>query len=80
MPATKHGATGKIVAAIVARNHDAAGDPYIQIGAHVLTSAQAMAVRVAITNFHMRTAEGLDAIDMAYHARLGEVLKIMLAP
>lgn len=58
-------------------------EPYIQIGEHVLTEAQAMAVRVAVTSFHTETgAEGsreeLGPIADAYHARLGEVLTIML--
>lgn len=59
-------------------------EPYIQIEEHVLTTAQAMAVRVAITTFHMETADpefkaALGPIADAYHARLGEVLKVMLA-
>lgn len=58
-------------------------EPYIQIGDHVLTSAQAMAVRVAVTSFHAETADQgcrgeLGPIADAYHARLGEVLKIIL--
>lgn len=59
-------------------------EPRIQIGNHVLTTAQAMAVRVAVTSFHAETgAEGcreeLGPIADAYHARLGEVLKMLLA-
>lgn len=59
-------------------------EPHIQIGEHVLTEAQAMAVRVAVTSFHAETAaEGcrdeLGPIADAYHARLGEVLKVILA-
>ena len=58
-------------------------EPYIQIGDQVLTEAQAIAVRVAITNFHAETAdedlrEQLGPIADAYHARLGEVLTIIL--
>lgn len=58
-------------------------EPYIQIGDHVLTEAQAMAVRVAVTSFHAECAaegcrEELGPIADAYHARLGEVLAIML--
>ncbi len=59
-------------------------EPYIQIGEHVLTEAQAMAVRVAVTSFHAETGaegcrEALGPIADAYHARLGEVLKVLLA-
>lgn len=59
-------------------------EPRIQIGSRVLTDAQAMAVRVAITGFHAETdAEGcreaLGPIADAYHARLGEVLTMLLA-
>jgi hypothetical protein len=59
-------------------------EPHIQIGTHVLTNAQAMAVRVAITNFHMEVSEDDEAraelgpIADGYRDRLGEVLKIML--
>lgn len=60
-------------------------EPYIQIGNYVLTEAQAMAVRVAVTNFHSETADPefkaeLGPIADAYHARLGEVLAAWLAP
>lgn len=56
----------------------------IQIGDHVLSLGQAMSVRVAITNFHMEVASpemktALGAIADGYHARLSEVLKIILA-
>jgi hypothetical protein len=59
------------------------GEPRIQIGDYVLTEAQAMAVRVAVSNFHMETADAeykneLGPIADAYHARLGEVLAVML--
>ena len=60
-------------------------EPYVQIGDHVLTEAQAMAVRVAVTDFHMmvsgddETREGLGPIADAYRDRLGEVLKIWLS-
>ncbi len=60
-------------------------EAYIQIGDHVLTSAQAMAVRVAITNFHMEVSEddeiraGLGPIADGYRDRLSEVLTIILA-
>jgi hypothetical protein len=58
-------------------------EPSIRIGDHVLTEAQSMAVRVAVTSFHAETAaegcrEQLGPIADAYHARLGEVLNIML--
>lgn len=57
-------------------------EPYIQIGDHVLTEAQAMAVRVAVTNFHMETADQERAAEIgpiagAYNARLSEVLRII---
>lgn len=58
-------------------------EPRIQIGSHVLTDAQAMAVRVAVTNFQMETAASsefaaeLGPIAPAYHARLTEVLRLM---
>lgn len=60
-------------------------EPYIQIGDHVLTEGQAMAVRVAVTSFHMEVSQdeefrdGLGPIADGYRDRLGEVLKIMLA-
>lgn len=55
----------------------------IEINGRRLTEAQAMAVRVAITGFHMETAEPKSRKDLgpiadAYHARLGEVLGVML--
>ena len=57
-------------------------EPKIQIGDHVLTEAQAMAVRVAVTSFHAETLaeecrQALGPIADAYHLRLGEVLTIM---
>ena len=57
-------------------------EPRIQIGDHILTPAQAMAVRVAITNFHMETSDRDRAAEIgpiagAYNARLREVLRMM---
>lgn len=60
-------------------------EPKIQIGDHVLTEAQAMAVRVAVTSFHMECSsdeefrDGLGPIADAYKDRLGEVIRIMLS-
>lgn len=58
-------------------------EPKIQIGGHVLTEAQAMAVRVAVTTFHIETGTEENRADLgpiadAYHARLGEVLTIII--
>lgn len=58
-------------------------EPTIIVNGRVLTDAQAMAVRVAVSNFHMETADPefraeLGPISGAYHARLGEVLLHML--
>lgn len=58
-------------------------EPYIQIGDHVLTEAQAIAVRVAISVFHIETASDdfkreIGPISDGYHARLGEVLTIII--
>lgn len=59
-------------------------EPRIQIDDHVLTEAQAMAVRVAVTNFHAETADEEfrkelgDDLCNAYHTRLSEVLLVML--
>lgn len=58
-------------------------EPYIQIGDHVLTEAQAAAVRVAITDCHTQVAReemrvALGPIAEGYHARLSEVLNIMV--
>ena len=58
-------------------------EPKVQIGDYVLSEAQAMAVRVAVTTFHIETGteesrEGLGPIADAYHARLGEVLTIWI--
>lgn len=59
-------------------------EPIIQINGHVLTDAQAMAVRVAVTIFHMEVSEdaesreGLGPIADLYRNRLSEVLKIMV--
>lgn len=57
-------------------------EPYIQIGDHVLSEAQAMAVRVAISDFYAETGseEGrteLGEIADAYHMRLAEVLMVI---
>jgi len=55
-----------------------------QIDDHVLTEAQAIAVRVAITSFYEECSvngefrEGLGPIADAYRDRLGEVLRIIL--
>lgn len=60
-------------------------EPKMQIGDHVLTEAQAMAVRVAVTGFQMECTEdeefrkNLGPIADAYAARLSEVLKIILS-
>lgn len=60
-------------------------EPYIQIGDHVLTETQAMAVRVAVSSFHMEVCDdqairdGLGPIADDYRDRLGEVIKIMLS-
>lgn len=61
-------------------------EPNIIINGQALTEAQAMAVRVAITNFHAETADmhalGTDqhGIEMctAYHLRLSEVVKLIV--
>lgn len=57
-------------------------EPKIQIGNCVLTEAQAMAVRVAVSDFQMQVSEegkrDLGPIADAYNARLSEVIKIML--
>lgn len=61
-------------------------EPTIIINGQELSSGQAMAVRVAITNFYGEMddmhALGKDehgvAMATAYHARLEEVLKIIL--
>lgn len=52
-------------------------EPRIEINGHVLTGGQATAVRVAVTNIHAETV-GIGPLVEAYHARLGEVLAIML--
>lgn len=57
----------------------------ITINGIPLTSAQSMAVRVAVTQFHLECSdpeirEGLGPIADAYLDRLSEVLKVMLAP
>jgi hypothetical protein len=58
-------------------------EPYIQIGDHVLTEAQASAVRCAIAHLHSEIAEdsefkaALGPIADAYCARLNEVLAII---
>jgi hypothetical protein len=60
-------------------------EPPIQINGRPLTEAQAMAVRVAVTNFYMETfdpeiRDSLGPIAFGYRARLGEVLEIILGP
>jgi hypothetical protein len=60
-------------------------EPRIKVNGFWLTNAQAMAVRVAVSDFHMqmcigdqmREDLGLQLAD-AYRDRLQEVLKIML--
>jgi hypothetical protein len=57
-------------------------EPNIIIGYQPLTQAQAMAVRVAITNFHAETGTAESRNDLGpiadgYHARLGEVLILL---
>jgi hypothetical protein len=57
-------------------------EPKIQIGDYVLSEAQAMAVRVAVTSFYAETGDEEIGFDLgpiadAYHARLGEVLTVM---
>lgn len=59
-------------------------EPKIQIGDHVLTEPQAMAVRVAVTDFQSECAseEGrsnLGPIADGYAVRLAEVLKIIFS-
>lgn len=56
----------------------------IHINGLGLTQAQVMAVRVAVTQFHMETGDPERAAEIgpiaeAYHKRLTEVLRIMLA-
>jgi hypothetical protein len=59
------------------------GEPKIQIGDHVLTEAQTMALRVAATTFHMKVSDEEyrqelgEALADAYRNRLGEILTIM---
>ena len=55
-------------------------EPAIVINGTCLTDAQAMAVRVAVTQFHMETATNneLGEIGVLYHARLAEILKLMI--
>ena len=57
-------------------------EPQIQIGGYVLTEAQAMAVRVAITDFHAQICDdeefiALGPIADTYRDRLHEVIKII---
>ena len=58
-------------------------EPKVQIGDCVLSEAQAMAVRVAVTSWHSQLAAGeaieLGDIGPVYEQRLGEVLKIWLS-
>jgi hypothetical protein len=58
-------------------------EPKIQIGDHVLTHAQAMALRVAVASFQMECTsdEGksdLGPIADAYAARLEEIIAIIM--
>ena len=58
-------------------------EPHIQINGRTLTEAQAMAVRIAITEYRTELTEpsaksALGQIADAYHARLSEVLSIIL--
>ena len=60
-------------------------EPRITINGTALSAAQAMAVRVAVTNFHAEMsnpdfAAQVGPIAEGYAARLGEVLKLMLGP
>lgn len=59
-------------------------EPKIQIGDHVLSEGQAMAVRVAVSTFHIEVSDddyrkelGEKLAD-AYRDRLGEVLTIII--
>jgi hypothetical protein len=59
-------------------------EPRIEINGQPLSAAQAMAVRVAVTDFHMwqvapgtENAEEMGPIAEGYYARLTEVLKLM---
>jgi hypothetical protein len=59
-------------------------EPKIQIGNHVLTEAQAITTRVALTHFLMETEDqgfkdDLGPIADAYRDRLKEILAIMVA-
>lgn len=58
-------------------------EPKVQIGDYVLSEAQAMAVRVAVTTWHSQLASGeateLGDIGPVYEQRLSEVLKIWLS-
>lgn len=58
-------------------------EPKVQIGDYVLSEAQAMALRVAVTSWHFQLASGeaaeLGDIGPLYEQRLGEVLKIWLS-
>jgi hypothetical protein len=57
-------------------------EPKIQIGDHVLTEAQAIAMRVAVTDLfsHLQDVDfstSLGAIGPLYCERLGEILSII---
>jgi hypothetical protein len=58
-------------------------EPTITINGHALTEAQAITVRVAVTDFHATTsagtvyAEAVGPISDTYRARLTEILKLM---
>lgn len=56
-------------------------EPKVQIGDYVLSEAQAMAVRVAVTSFHAEMSDPQSAADLgpianAYQERLSEVIAI----
>jgi hypothetical protein len=57
-------------------------EPTITINGHELTPAQAVAVRVAVTNFHAAVSDTRPRrqrpLDRHYAALLGKVLRIML--
>lgn len=58
-------------------------EPRIQIGDHVLTLAQAGSLRVAVTTFYDETGTAQSRSDLGpiadgYHARLGEVLRMII--
>jgi hypothetical protein len=59
-------------------------EPKVQIDDYVLSEAQAMALRVAATDFHSQLqdqeyCDDLGEIGMLYKERITEILKIWLA-